>query len=285
MTNSENQTRERLDVWLKKQYPSYSRTILQQLCSDGNVIVNGRTEKSGYKLRGDEKINILRDMSKNVDSPPEINLPIIYEDNDCLVINKPNGILTHSKGAYNPEPTVASVIKSMIDANMTGERAGIVHRLDRGTSGVIICAKTNQAQKWLQKQFSMHRVKKIYYALVAGQLHPRQAIIDMPIERHPRYPQRFRVGLNGKQANTTYKVIKSLKDYSLVELQPQTGRTHQLRVHLKYLGHPIIGDILYGKQEQGRLYLHAYSLEITLLNRQRKTFVAPLPDEFNDMTQ
>ena len=212
---------------------------------------------------------------KNQKSIPDIELPIIFEDDDCVVINKPVGLLTHSKGAFNPEATVATWLSNRT-TDMDGERAGIVHRLDRATSGVMICAKSPEALAWLQKQFSQRKVKKSYIAIIAGQLDPEEAIIDMPIERNPKAPATFRVGNNGKSATTHYKTIESSEHYSLLELKPETGRTHQLRVHLKHLGHPIVGDVLYNGKPGERLFLHAQSLEITLPNRERKVFNVPI---------
>jgi RluA family pseudouridine synthase len=148
----------------------------------------------------------------------------------------------------------------------------------------MIGAKTPEALSWLQKQFSQRKVKKTYMAVVEGQLEPAEAIIDMPIERNPKHPQTFRAGPNGKPAQTEYKAVKYNGSKTLVELRPKTGRTHQLRVHLKQLKHPILGDTLYGGVSANRLYLHALSLEITLPNRQRKVFVAPLPTEFLAIT-
>lgn len=166
---------------------------------------------------------------------------------------------------------------------MNGERAGIVHRLDRATSGVMICAKTPEALSWLQKQFSQRKVKKSYAAVVEGVLKEEEAVIDMPIERNPRKPQLFRVGINGKPAATAYKVLKSNRKLSLLALKPTTGRTHQLRVHLEHLGHPILGDTFYGGKPADRLYLHASSLEITLPNRERKVFKVPMPPQFEEL--
>jgi len=166
---------------------------------------------------------------------------------------------------------------------MNGDRAGIVHRLDRATSGVMVAARTAEALGWLQKQFSQRKVKKAYIAIIKGELPNKEAIIDMPIERNPRHPQTFRVGVRGKAAVTAYEVVKTANGYSLLKLQPTTGRTHQLRVHLAHLGHPIVGDTLYGGEPADRLFLHALSLEITLPNKQRRTFEAPLPKEFEEL--
>jgi RluA family pseudouridine synthase len=196
-----------------------------------------------------------------------------------LVINKPIGLLSHSKGTFNSEATVAT----WLEDHFKGEkhnRAGIVHRLDRATSGVMIVAKNEEAYKWLQKQFSSRKVKKAYVAIVSGHLTHSEAIIDLPIERNPKAPQSFRVGPSGKSASTEYSVLSSNDNSSLIELRPTTGRTHQLRVHLAHLGHPIVGDTIYKGKPADRLYLHAKSLEITLPSKERKVFEVPLPKEF-----
>jgi 23S rRNA pseudouridine1911/1915/1917 synthase len=222
---------------------------------------------------------------KILDTVPDIDLPILYEDSDCVVINKPAGVLTHVQGEFSPEATVASFLKNR-GKDITGERAGIVHRLDRPTSGVIIGAKTLHALQWLQQQFARRDAKKTYIAVVQGHLKEPEAIIDMPIQRNPKAPATHRVGANGKSALTRYKVLQETEKYSLVELKPETGRTHQLRVHLSHIGHPIIGDPLYGKGKYGdRLYLHAASLEITLPDGETHTFTAPLPPEFKEIMQ
>jgi 23S rRNA pseudouridine1911/1915/1917 synthase len=210
----------------------------------------------------------------------QINLPIIYEDDDCIVIDKPLGVLSHSKGAFNPEATVASWLSQYLNG-ISGERAGIVHRLDRLTSGVMVCAKNDRSQAWLQKQFSQRKTKKTYVAIVSGKLTEDVAVIDMPIERNPKKPQTFRVGINGKSAVTAYKLIKQTDRYTMLELKPTTGRTHQLRVHLKQLGHSIVGDPLYGGEKAERMFLHAFELELTLPNKQRKIFKSRLPKSFN----
>jgi 23S rRNA pseudouridine1911/1915/1917 synthase len=279
MSAAKNMQAERLDQYVAERVPAISRSSAAKLIERGAVIVNGDPQlKASYRLRSDDTIEIRHD-SDATQPVPKIELPVIYEDKDCVVINKPLGILTHSKGAFNPEATVATWLSSRTN-NMTGERAGIVHRLDRATSGVMICAKTPEALIWLQKQFSLRKVKKTYVALVEGHLKDPQAVIDMPIERNPKKPQMFRVGSNGKSAVTAYKVLQTSDTASLIELQPTTGRTHQLRVHMKHLGHPIIGDTFYDGKPANRLFLHAGSLEITLPNRQRKVFTVPLPRTF-----
>ncbi len=280
----------RLDVFVTEKMPSVSRALVQKLCTEGKVLVGGEAGQARRKLKAGEKVTVEFDSVK-LETIPDIELPIIYEDDDCVVIDKPSGLLTHSKGPFNPEPTVATWLRQHIPEHQSvfledsplkkiNERAGIVHRLDRATSGVMICAKNDAAMTWLQKQFSERKVKKTYLAVVAGQLEPSEAIIDMPIERNPKAPATFRVGPSGKAAQTHYKVIGTNGTYSLVELKPTTGRTHQLRVHLAQRGHPIVGDGFYHGQPAERLMLHALNLEITLPNRGRRTFEAPLPDDF-----
>lgn len=273
----------RLDVFLAQKMPEVSRSFIKKLCDRQKIKVNGKVEHAKYNLKAKDRVLVDFDVKMLVDVP-KIDLPIIYEDDDCIVIDKPAGILVHSKGNFNPEPTVATWLEPKI-RNMRGERAGIVHRLDRGTSGVMICAKTNDALMWLQKQFSNRKVKKIYIAIIEGELNPEAAIIDMPIERHPVKPKIFRVGQNGRNAITEYETLFKNENLSMVKLFPKTGRTHQLRVHMNQLGHPIIGDTFYSGRPESRLYLHALSLEITLFNREKKVFEAKLPSQFEDIMQ
>lgn len=274
----------RADIFVAGRYPDFSRSSLNSLFDTGAVLINGEAAKPGQKLKTGETVSVDDALLRK--KAPAIKLPIIYEDKDIIAIDKPAGILTHSKGALNLEATVASFIKPKItDKTLTGNRAGIVHRLDRGTSGVIITAKHNEALKWLQKQFATRKVKKTYIAIAEGILEPQAALIELPIARNPKKPQTFIVAAAGKPAITEYKVLKTLhrdgKNYSLLELKPLTGRTHQLRVHLAYLGHPVVGDPIYG-HKNGELLLHAESLELTLPNRQRQTFEAELPKRIKD---
>lgn len=279
MSNLEVSRAERLDQHVAKRFPAISRAYAARLIGDGRVSINSVViTKAGHKLHPDDHVQI--DYDPVTQPPlPVIELPVLYEDSDCVVINKPAGILSHSKGAYNPEATVASWLANRL-TDLHGERAGIVHRLDRGTSGVMICAKNQAALSWLQKQFSKRNVKKTYIAVVEGSLPHERAMIDMPIERNPHKPQTFRTSTTGKPSATEYCVLETGPATSLVELLPQTGRTHQLRVHLAQLGHPIVGDTLYGGRPADRLYLHAQHLELTLPNRERRTFTAPLPSVF-----
>jgi 23S rRNA pseudouridine1911/1915/1917 synthase len=274
--------RKRIDVLVTEKISKLNRSMVKKLIDDSIITLNNQTIKPGYRVSSGDIISINIDIDQHF-TVPSIELPIIYEDINCIVINKPPGVLTHSKGAFNPEPTVASFISKMISSDMSSERAGIVHRLDRATSGVIICAKNIQTQDWLQKQFSMRKTTKIYYAVVTGELQQLQATIEMPIERDKNKPKQFKVGTNGKPAKTNYKVLKSNGIYSLLELTPITGRTHQLRVHLNQIGHPIVGDKVYGGQDFKRMLLHAYKLSLYLPGNKFAEFSAPLPNVFKEL--
>jgi 23S rRNA pseudouridine1911/1915/1917 synthase len=294
MANLDISRAERLDMRVVAMFPELTRSAASNLIANGEVTVNGAVvTKSGYKLKAGDDIHVAYDQALEI---PDVDLPILYEDDDCVVVEKPVGLLTHSKGAFNPEATVASWLGKHIandpkndlrdlDAEVASgsphnPRAGIVHRLDRATSGVIICAKNPAALKHLQRQFAQRKTKKTYAAIIAGELTPAEAIIDMPIERNPKAPATFRVGANGKSAITHYKTLETSDKYSLVELKPETGRTHQLRVHMAEQKHPIVGDTFYSGEPADRLYLHALILELTLPNRERKVFTSPLPASF-----
>lgn len=285
ITVEDEQAGKRLDKALAELFPHYSRSALEKLIKEGQVLVNKSFVKSKYSLKLGDEISL---QFEQLDKPIEpIKLPVVYEDDDVVVIQKPVGVLAHSKGAFNKEGTVASWLKNHVKAATTdfweSNRAGIVHRLDRGTSGIMICAKTLRAQSHLQKQFAKRNVKKTYLAVVAGVLPDAEGSIDLPIERNPKKPATFRVGVNGKPAQTDFKVLKTDGAHSLVELKPKTGRTHQLRVHLAYLKHPIVGDEFYNGESSSRLLLHAKELEITLPNSERKTFTAEIPQVFKDI--
>lgn len=272
---------ERLDKAVATAYSEYSRASIERLIENGSITVNGQQVRSKYALKEADKV--LADFSQLNSTPEQIELSVIFEDENVVVINKPVGVLAHSKGAFSSEGTVATWLKQHYGNKnefWSSNRAGIVHRLDRGTSGVMICAKSETAQKLLQKQFAQRKTKKTYLAIISGELPEQAGLIDIPIERNPKHPATFRAGVNGKSAQTEFIVLKTDGRHSLVELKPKTGRTHQLRVHLNYLKHPIVGDDFYGGESAKRLMLHAKSLEITIPGAIRKTFEAPLPDEF-----
>ena len=258
----------RLDILMTEIFRSYNRSTLQKFIENGFVKVDGElAKKPNQKFERGAYIELdLPDGVRNSDIEPEV----IYEDEEVLVVNKPAGLLSEPRGEYCSEKTLA-------------DYGYIAHRLDRDTSGVVILAKTPEVQLFLKKQFKRREVHKTYIAIVSGQLKLDAARLDLPLIRNLKRPTTFLVDANGKPAETFYKVLKTNGELSLVELKPTTGRTHQLRVHMKYLGHPILGDRVYGGEKSDRLFLHAEKLEITLPSGVRKTFTAPVPAEFNDV--
>lgn len=277
LINDENRNK-RADILATEALPSLSRAYVHKLFESGNITLeDGERLKAGYRLRLGNTLVIDFD-EQETQTIEDIELPVIYEDNDVLVIDKPAGIISHSRGKFWYEPSVASFVRQK--TGQEGERSGIVHRLDRVTSGVMICAKNVQAMTYLQKQFASRKVQKTYKAIVAGHMKESEAIIDMPIGRNANKPQTFHATKSGKDARTKYKVEKSFGNYDLLKLEPETGRTHQIRVHLKEVGHPIVGDHLYQGEEADRLYLHAETLSITLPSNETKLFTSPLPANF-----
>lgn len=266
----------RLDHLLVEQHPEYNRASLQTFIKQGFVTVEGEiVTKPNTKILPEARIILkVPDAPKLPPRPP-----VIYEDSHVLVVNKPAGLLSMAKGEYCPEATL--------------ENYGLlVHRLDRDTSGVVILAKDPETQTMLRKQFQDRKTHKTYYAIVEGRPKLDSAIIDLPIARNLKHPTTFQVAENGKLSQTLYKVLEANDKYSLLELKPTTGRTHQLRVHLKYLGTPIAGDPVYGDEKSApRLMLHAGALEITIpgqtteVGNERRTFSAPLPPEFSKLME
>lgn len=267
----------RVDKYLAQLHPEYSRAAIAKLFDLKLIKLHGGSILPGHKLRPGSTIEY--DLGPLQNKPEVIPLPILYEDSDVIVINKPTGIISHARGRFWQEASVASFIRDKI-SGMDGERGGIVHRLDRATSGVMICAKNETALKFLQKQFSDRKVQKQYCAVIAGKLEHRTATIDAPIARNPKDPKKFMVSKAGKTAQTHYEVLSSGNTYSTVGLMPKTGRTHQLRIHLDFVGHPIVGDELYGGEPAERLMLHAVKLTIRLPGGDLHTFESPLPEEF-----
>jgi len=267
----------RLDSYLAQYWPEFSRSQWQKYILAGFIQINGVVETSNKRSLGEDD-EVTTHVPDRVDYSTT-ELPVIFENDDVIVINKPTGILTHAKGAVADEFTVADFVREHMTVPEDTNRPGIVHRLDRGTSGVIIAAKNPEAKHHLQKQFQDRKAKKEYLAIVKG--HPKHdaARIELPIERNPKAPSSFRVGASGKTAITEYQVVASNAKLSVVSLKPTTGRTHQLRVHMQSLDTPILGDSLYGggKSPIDRLCLHAHSLEITIPGGQRKTFTAEPP--------
>lgn len=272
--------KKRLDLELAERYPETSRSTWQKYIKAGYIMVDGDVQTSSkFDVLPTDTIAVTipdaTDFTKDV-------LPIIYIDDNVIVIDKPVGVLSHSKGAMNDEFTVADFFRRYSTYNTDTNRPGIIHRLDRDTSGVMIGARNTETATLLQKQFADRKTKKTYMAIVDGTPKLAKAQIDLPIGRNPAAPSTFRVDTKGKVALTTYEVLASNDHESLVKLSPRTGRTHQLRVHMAYLHTPIKGDKVYGKPSD-RLYLHARSLEITIPDGDRRIFEAKLPHSFIDI--
>jgi 23S rRNA pseudouridine1911/1915/1917 synthase len=268
----------RLDAYLATYFPEKSRSMWQKYIHQGLVSVNNKTVL-------DKKHTLGEDDEVSFTEPEQISqtftVPIVYQDDNILVFNKPIGMLTHAKGGITYEQTIADLVRGKTTYAAETNRPGIVHRLDRATSGVIVVVKNDKTAKLLQKQFTDRKVKKTYIAIVSGHPKNNEATIDVPIERNPKLPSQFRVGVNGKSAVTQYKVLHRSKSYSLVQLMPKTGRTHQLRVHMAYIDTPIIGDKVYGQIKADRMFLHAQSIELTLPEGERRVFSTHLPAEFH----
>ena len=267
----------RLDQYMALYFPEYSRSSWQKRIEAGYVLVNGEVVKSVKQtLNEDDEVSIQEEV---IGSHEEKDVPILYEDENVTVFNKPIGMLTHAKGGIIAETTIADKARQTTTYARDTDRPGIVHRLDRATSGVIITVKNEETAKHLQEQFANRGVKKTYLAIVEGQPKHIEARLELPIERNPKQPSQFRVGPGGKIAVTSYKVLAHTGTTSLIELKPETGRTHQLRVHMAYIHCPILGDIVYGRHA-ARMFLHAWKLEITLPDGMRHTFEAPVPAAF-----
>ncbi len=267
----------RLDHLLVEQHPEYNRSSLQTFIESGFVTVDGNIAKKPNE-KYEKSAKIVLNVPEKAPLRPGLKPTTIYEDENVIVLNKPSGLLSETKGEYCPEPTLS-------DFGL------IVHRLDRDTSGVVILAKNEKTQSFLRKQFQDRKAHKIYLAIVNGRPKLDSAKIDLPIARNLKHPTTFQVDPNGKPSITFYNVLKTDDKHSLVELKPITGRTHQLRVHLKFIGNPIVGDKVYGEKEPSRLMLHAHELEITIPGKNddsdnvRKIFTAPVPLEFDTFVE
>jgi len=213
------------------------------------------------------------------------DISIINETNEYLAVNKPAGLLIHPKSLKDTERTLVDVLgENRNDLKL--ERAGIVHRLDRDTTGVVLVAKTNEAFEYLKRLFKSRKIKKTYIALVEGQIDPRIELIDLPLKRSGSNKLKRVVSPVGKTARTLITEVESKADTSLLRLEPQTGRTNQIRVHLAHIGHPVVSDVLYGAKKQAdRFMLHAYSLEFEDPAGQRVKLIAPLPDDMRDLCE
>ncbi|PYK09063.1 MAG: RluA family pseudouridine synthase [Verrucomicrobia bacterium] len=286
---TENDAKLRLDQFLAKRLPEYSRSRIQQLIRSGFVRLNEQTTRPRHIVRRGDKINLIEPPVEKIDVRPEpIPLEILFEDDDIIVINKAAGLTVHP-GAGQREHTLVNALLSHC-TTLSGiggkERPGIVHRLDKETSGCLVVAKNDMAHRELSKQFATRTVEKIYLALVAGKLRKAAAVIEEKIGRHPVHRRRMRVtSLRGRTAKTEYRVIRSSDEASLIECRLHSGRTHQIRVHLHHLGHAILGDKVYVPRFAKnflRQMLHAWKLGFYHPRTgEWKCFEAPLPADFN----
>ena len=261
---------ERLDVYISSKDENMTRSSAQRQIINGNVFVNGKKiTKVAYKVSENDEIVVEKEEAKEIElKAQDIPIDVVYEDNDIIVVNKPKGMVVHPANG-NPDGTLVNAVMAICKDSLSGIggeiRPGIVHRLDKDTSGLLIVAKNDKAHVNMSEQIKKHEVKKTYVALVRGVVKENEATIDMPIGRSNSDRKKMAVTKTGKNAVTHIKVLKRYDKYTLLEINIETGRTHQIRVHLAYIGYPIIGDYIYsnGKNEFGIIgqCLHAKSLE------------------------
>jgi len=279
----------RLDTFLREELPQYSRARLQNWIDEGRVLVDGSPGKRSYLLKGAESIQVEPgELPPLKATPEEIPVDVLYEDTDVIAINKPAGMVVHA-GAGRHSGTLVNALLHHFGqlSTASGElRPGIVHRLDRFTSGVILVARNDAAHRNLAGQFASRQVEKIYVALVHGRLKNDQGRIETPITRDPVRRTRMTARLaHGRQAVTSYRVLKRFGRFTLLEVKIGTGRTHQIRVHLASVGHPVVGDKLYGApaSDLGRCFLHARQITFARpSDGDRITVAAPMPADLEN---
>ena len=282
----------RIDAFLSEKLEDTSRVAVQRLIEKGKVLVNGKTVKPSYKVQEGDNIQVEEEIPVEVSlKAQEIPLDIIYEDKDIIVVNKPKGMVVHPANG-NPDGTLVNAIMAICKDSLSGIggeiRPGIVHRLDKDTSGIIIIAKNDKAHINLSEQIKDHKVRKTYIALVRGIVKENEATINMPIGRSEKDRKKMAVTKKGKEAITHFKVLERYDKYTLLQVNIETGRTHQIRVHLSQIGYPIVGDEVYsnGKNEwnvKGQC-LHAKSLEFTHPITGETMFLeAKLPEYFENI--
>jgi 23S rRNA pseudouridine1911/1915/1917 synthase len=288
-----NEARLRLDQFLAKRLPEFSRSRLQQLIRDRFVRLNNSTTQPRHIVRGGDKIELTEPPPEKVETLPEaIPLEILFEDDDLIIINKPAGLVVHPGAGHREHTLVNALLNHCAALSGIGgkERPGIVHRLDKETSGCLVVAKNDVTHRGLSKQFAARTVEKIYLALVAGKLPKTAGVIEEKIGRHPVHRKRMSATtLRGRAAKTEYRVVRSSDWASLVECRLYSGRTHQIRVHLHHLGHAVLGDKVYAPRlakDFPRQMLHAWKLGFRHPRTEEwKSFEAPLPDDFAAATK
>ena len=278
----------RLDKYLSQELAQLSRTRVQKLIEQGLVTVNENPARASLKLNEGDRITatITGPIPSGL-TPKPMHLSIIYEDSDILVIDKPAGLPVHPSAGHTDDTLVNAVLAHCPNLPGVGGslRPGIVHRLDKGTSGLIAVAKNDAALAYLQKQLKQRSVLKRYVALIRGHLPHQEGTIEAPIGRHPHHRQRMAVVSDGREARTRYQVLQRFKDYDLLEVAPETGRTHQIRVHLSAIGYPVVGDVVYGVKVPflGRQFLHACRLGFRLPSSGKYIeFSSELPSDLSE---
>ena len=283
---------DRLDKTISELNQDVSRMMIKKLIDEEKVFVNGKKEKASYKVKKNDKITVEIEPPKEAKlKPEEIPLDVIYEDKDIIIINKEKGMVVHP-GNGNPDGTLANAIMAKCKDSLSGIggeiRPGIVHRIDKDTSGILIIAKNDKAHINLSNQIKEHKTKKTYLALVRGIVKENEATIDMPIGRSQKDRKKMAVTKKGKNAITHIKVLKRYKENTLLEINIETGRTHQIRVHLAEIGYPIVGDYIYsnGKNKFGvkGQMLHAYKIKFKHPTTNKEVeYTAKLPKYFENI--
>ncbi|MFC2108560.1 RluA family pseudouridine synthase [Candidatus Bipolaricaulota bacterium] len=272
----------RVDQVLAAVFSELSRTEIQQEIRTGNVVISGKAvRRPSHRVRAGDCIQ-WSIPDKPILTPSAIPLSVLYEDHDLVVIDKPSGLVVHP-GAGTTETTLVEGLLADRELPVSDDpaRPGVVHRLDKETSGVIVIAKTLEALDSLKRQFSDRSTKKHYIAVVDGAFQETDGLIDAPIGRNPAMPQRMSILAGGRPAQTEFTVLQELEDSSLLRVRPRTGRTHQIRVHLRYTGHSVLGDEKYDGKPADRLMLHAWRLEIRHpISGEQMEFRSPIPANF-----
>ena len=278
---------ERLDRFLADRLPDLSRMQVQRLVKIGLATVNGRPAKPAYRVEPGDRIAVrIPEESEPTVQPEPIPLQIIYEDEHLLAVDKPAGMVVHPAAGHTTGTLVNALLAYCPQVADVGgvDRAGIVHRLDKDTSGLLLVAKDPETHAALQRQFKHRQVRKTYLALVEGRIYPKEGIIEAPVGRDQRARKRMAVTRTGRPAVTQYRAVEYFRDHTLLQVRPHTGRTHQIRVHLAWLGYPVVGDRVYGRRRQPLLphrhFLHAQELVFTHpVTKEKVTLTAPLPPD------
>jgi len=290
----------RLDTYLRGKFPAVSRGAIQRLIEEGCILVNGRQVKPTHTPHVGEQVEVRWPEAKSAEAQPEeIPLDILFEDDALLVLNKPVGLVVHPAAGHE-EHTLVNALLHHCEGELSGiggvARPGIVHRLDKETSGCLVVAKNDETHIALSSQFASRKVEKVYHALVCGEMQRDKGEIRAAIARHPSHRKRMAVSDDtGRESRTSYRVLERLRATTFVEAALHTGRTHQIRVHFQFLGYPLVGDLTYGQRQNRRLeeligfaaprvMLHAFRLAfIHPRSGKRVHFEAPLPKDFEDI--